>query len=235
MHRGKKTKERAQANKEAAELAKAKAEQLAKEQQAAAPQQPAEEPVLGETPDDENEFIGSEPEPSDEHRQPLEIWHPLQESPGVNAEGKPINKMGRKGLYRDEICLVVEKLASEGFTDREICGKIGLGLKTFYEWKHKYPHFSQAINKFRGLADMFVENALFRAALGYDYTEQQAVRGEFAVEVVDVKKHMTGSVAAQKFYLTNRMANRYKNKVEATLALAPDISTMAIAIKRRED
>lgn len=79
---------------------------------------------------------------------------------------------------------------------------------------------------------MHVENALYRTALGYDYTEEQVSKDGDAVEV---RKHQTGSVKAQTFWLTNRRPDRWKNKIETTLEMGREISQMVVAIKRRED
>lgn len=234
MPKDKKIKQRAQALKEAEELAKAEA--LKKQQQEPKQEPQTPQPPTTEQSDEDIPLAETiEPEPTTEHRQPLIKYHAIQDSPGKNAEGKPVNNKGAKGLYTDEICLVVEELASKGLTNDQIAASIGIGRKTFYEWIHRYPHFSHALNKYRGLANMYVENALFRSALGYDYTEEQAVRTEFGSDVVEVRKHLTGSVAAQKYYLNNRMPDRYKNKIEQTLNLPPDIQGVAIVIKRRED
>lgn len=239
MAKNQKIAERAKARKEAEDIAKAKKELQAKQQQQAETPPAEPEPVPASTTAEEwndNEEAPEpgtvEPELSDEHHQALTIFHPLQQSPGVNQAGKPINKRGTKGLYTDEICLTVEKLAEQGCTDEQIAKAIGIGKRTFYEWLNRHPHFSHAINKYRGLANMYVENALFRSALGYNYTEEQLSKDGFAVEC---KKHMTGSVAAQKYYLNNRMPDRYKNKVETVMSLGENISSMGIAIKRRED
>lgn len=232
MPKDKKIKQRAQALKEAEELAKAEA--LKNKQQQ--PTQPEQQPPTTNDAEQANDADiplsdAIEVEPTSEHRQLLTKDHSIQSAPNVNSAGKPINPFGTKGLYTDEICLTVEKLASEGLTDKQIAESIGLGIRTFYEWKHKHPHFSQALNKYRGLANMYVENALMRSALGYDYTEEQVSKDGFPVEI---RKHITGSVAAQKYYLNNRMPERYKNKVEQVLSLQQDIQTVAIVIKRRE-
>lgn len=143
----------------------------------------------------------------------------------------PMNNNTR-GLYSDEILPKVEELASKGLNNAQIADALLIGNKTFYEWRQKYPQFAHALAKYRGVADIMVENALYANAVGFEYQEQQ---GTAMGKVVTVKKFKTGDTRAQIFYLTNRMPDRYKNKVETTVGITQDISQMVFAIKRREE
>lgn len=135
-------------------------------------------------------------------------------------------------FYSDEILPKLEKLASKGLNNKEIATGLGVRERCFNEWCKKYPQFAFALAKYRGVADIFVENALYQSSVGFHYTEQQVspMGG-----VVNVTKFMPGNVAAQKFYLTNRMQERYKNKIEQTLKIADDVTAMAVVIRRREE
>jgi hypothetical protein len=138
----------------------------------------------------------------------------------------------QRGLYTDEILPKLEALAAKGLNNADIAKSLGIGNKTFYEWRHRYPQFAHALAKYRGVADIFVENALYNTAIGYQYTEESVTP---TGKVVQVIKYMPGNAAAQKFYLTNRMAQRYKNKVETEITAGKDVTAMAIVIRRREE
>lgn len=141
-------------------------------------------------------------------------------------------KVGKPTLYHEYVPAQVEMLAKEGLNNKQIAKSLGIGEKTFYEWLEKYPQLSHSLKKYRGLADIEVENALYRNAVGYNYKEQAVTnRGE----VVTVQKYHSPNTTAQIFYLKNRMPDRYKDKVEHELTLAEDIGQMAFMIKRREE
>jgi hypothetical protein len=135
-------------------------------------------------------------------------------------------------FYSDEILPKLEKLASKGLNNKQIAEGLGIRVRCFNEWCKKYPQFAFALAKYRGVADIFVENALYQTAVGFHYSEQQVspLGG-----IVTVQKFMPGNVSAQKFYLTNRMQERYKNKIEQTLKIADDVTAMAVIIRRREE
>lgn len=153
-------------------------------------------------------------------------------------------KAGRPSLFTDEILPRVEELAAKGLTNNEIADALGIHHKTFYDWRDKYPQFLHSVKKYRGLADIQVENALFKSAIGFNFTEVKKERrkvgkdddGRDKYELVvteKVTKHIPGVSAAQIFYLKNRMPERYKDKIETQISLSDDISSIAFALKRR--
>ena len=152
----------------------------------------------------------------------------------------------QRGLYSDELLPRVEELAQQGLNNQQIADALCIGNKTFYEWRHRYPQFAHSLKKYRGVADIMVENALYKNAVGYEYDEVEQERrrvgkdekGNWLYELVPTKiTHRTqgGNATAQIFYLKNRMPTRYRDKVETVLSMAQDISQMAFVIKRREE
>lgn len=141
-------------------------------------------------------------------------------------------KVGKPTLYNEYVIVKVEELAKNGLNNKQICKALGIGEKTFYEWLEKYPQLAHALKKYRGLADIEVENALYRNAVGYTYKEQ-VVSNRGAI--LNINKYHTGNATAQIFYLKNRMPERYKDKVEHAIGLSEDVSQMAFVIKRREE
>lgn len=62
--------------------------------------------------------------------------------------------------------------ARDGLTDEQIASNVGIGVRTLYEWKEKYPQILQVLKKGKEVVDYQVENALLNKALGGDTTAQ---------------------------------------------------------------
>lgn len=105
--------------------------------------------------------------------------------------------------------------AREGLTDEDLAKRIGIGVRTIYDWKKRYPQFLQALNNNKAVADGAVENALYKRAIGYEYTETYVIKGgkeDGAVKTVT--KHMPPDVIAAIFWLKNRKPKQWRDKVE---------------------
>lgn len=96
--------------------------------------------------------------------------------------------MAKVDFWLDKDNLVcVQGWARDGMTDEQIAARMGIGTRTLYEWKKKFPQFSQAIKSGKEVVDYAVENALLKRAL-------------------------TGDVGACCFWLRNRRPDRWKNE-----------------------
>ena len=104
---------------------------------------------------------------------------------------------------------------------------MGIGIRTLYEWREKYPQISHALKKGREISDFIIENALFQRARGYTATVKKAIKvkkpyyddegrriDEECVEIVEEEMHVPGDVTAQIFYLKNRKPSNWKDKPE---------------------
>src|SRR5687768_16555320 len=76
-----------------------------------------------------------------------------------------------RGLYTPEILLRVEEMAKLGYTYKEIAYALGISTTTLWEWRERYSQLSHALKKYNGLADLEVENALYKSAVGFNFTE----------------------------------------------------------------
>lgn len=96
-----------------------------------------------------------------------------------------------KGKYekwlKEENLLLLEGWARDGLTDEQIAKNIGIGERTLYEWKEKYPQISQSLKKGKKVVDYEVENALLSSAL-------------------------EGNTTAQIFWLKNRRPDKWRDK-----------------------
>jgi len=99
----------------------------------------------------------------------------------------------------------IEAWKRDGLTDEQIFKNLGISRDTFYKYKEKYTDFSDALKKGKEVADIEVENALFKRAIGYKYKEVikevKEIDGKKSTYVKEVVKEMPGDVAAQIFWL----------------------------------
>lgn len=136
-----------------------------------------------------------------------------------------------KGKYEQWILpeglLQLEAWARNGLTDEQIALNMGIGVRTLYEYKHKYPQISQALKKGKEVVDIQVENALLKRALGYQYKEVKTE--EYETENGPVKKTTTTikevapDTTAQIFWLKNRCPKNWRDK--QNVEVSGDIKT----------
>ncbi|WP_032894434.1 hypothetical protein [Fusobacterium hwasookii] len=110
----------------------------------------------------------------------------------------------------------IEAWKRDGLTNEQICKNLGIVKDTFYKYKEKYTDFSDALKKGKEVADIEVENALFKRAIGYKYKEVikevKEIDGKKSTYVKEVIKEMPGDVGAQIFWLKNRKSSKWKDK-----------------------
>lgn len=124
-------------------------------------------------------------------------------------------KGGRRGKYKEwltpESLIKIEGWARDGLTDEQIADNIGISTSTLYDWKKKYPEFSEALKKGKEIVDREVENALLKSALGFYYEEQSVTNKG---DVVTLKKYEKPNVTALIFWLKNRKPDVWRDKHE---------------------
>ena len=101
--------------------------------------------------------------------------------------------------------------ARSGLTDEQIAHNMSIARSTLNEWKKKFSDISDALKKNKEAADMEVENALYKRALGYQYTE---VTEESGVITKRVTKEVVPDVGAICFWLKNRQPDKWRDKQE---------------------
>lgn len=81
------------------------------------------------------------------------------------------------------------------------------------EWESRTAAGAAAIERDRDAMDDEVENALYRLAVGYDYTEEKSESTEKGgTKTVVTVKHVPPSTTAQLFWLKNRRPDRWRDK-----------------------
>ena len=124
-----------------------------------------------------------------------------------------------KSKYETDVkprLIEIEAWKRDGLTDEQIFKNLGISRDTFYKYKEKYTDFSDALKKGKEVADIEVENALFKRAIGYKYKEVikevKEIDGKKTTYIKEVVKEMPGDVGAQIFWLKNRKSSKWKDK-----------------------
>lgn len=111
----------------------------------------------------------------------------------------------------EEGLTLIEGWARNGSTDEQIANNMGISRDTLNEWKKKYSDISDALKKGKEVVDIQVESALYKSAIGYEYTEETYEGNKL---VKSVKKHKAPDTTACIFWLKNRCPDRWRDKVE---------------------
>lgn len=122
--------------------------------------------------------------------------------------------MARKSKYDTHVKPYLDEIqgwAMSGLTDEQIADNLGIAASTIYEYKKKYPEFSEALKKGKDIADAQVVNALFKTATGFTYYEDIATA---TGEVVQAQRYAKPNTTAQIFWLKNRQPDRWRDKTE---------------------
>jgi transcriptional regulator with XRE-family HTH domain len=116
---------------------------------------------------------------------------------------------------------IIEAWARNGLTLEQIAKNLGIAVSTLVLHKDKYSEFSEALKRNRDEADVEVENALYKRALGYRYDEVtqepflDPQTGEGIMKVTKrVTKEVQPDVTAQIFWLKNRKPAEWRDKQE---------------------
>ena len=123
--------------------------------------------------------------------------------------------------------LLLEAWARNGLTDEQIAGNMGINVRTLYNWKKKSVRIFQSLKVNKELADIEVENALRKKALGFRETEQtvsmrktveyengKRVREVTEPVVMESERYYPPDTTAQIFWLKNRKPEQWRDKQE---------------------
>jgi hypothetical protein len=145
--------------------------------------------------------------------------------------------VGRTGRYLDWITddglLLLRGFARDGFSDKEIAEKkIGVSVRTFTEWKARFPAIWSALKEGRLPADYAVEDSMHKSATGYIVKLKKPIKlktkkqlkdkgtiEEERIEYADEEIYIPPNVTAQIFWLKNRRRDKWRDKPEGTEAL----------------
>jgi len=126
-------------------------------------------------------------------------------------------KTGRPGKYEywisAEGLLLVTGWARNGLTEAQMAYNMDINVKTLYEWKNRFPDFSKALKESKEKADLAVENALYKRALGYKTEETKVeILPDGTRRAFQVTKEVPPDVTAAIFWLKNRRREQWRDK-----------------------
>ena len=134
-----------------------------------------------------------------------------------------------KGKYqewlKEENIILMQGWARNGLTDEQIAHNMGITAKTLYEWKNKYSVICEALKESKEVADLQVENALYKSAIGHRVTLRKPVKVkteksvpgkgkivEETITYVDEETYIPPNVTAQIYWLKNRRRDKWQDK-----------------------
>ena len=133
--------------------------------------------------------------------------------------------------YSKDLVETLCKHLKKGSSIKSACAAAGIAESTFYEWKESKSEFSESVRRAMAIPDKKVENALYKNARGFFYTETEykAESNKDGTKIVHipikkVRKMIVPNVAAQKFILINRNPEEWKDKKEQDVTLKGSLS-----------
>lgn len=144
-------------------------------------------------------------------------------------------------LYKPEYAEQAEEFCKMGATDATLAEQFEVDVATINRWKIAHPDFRESLKAGKDIADAKVASALFKSATGGHFVEEDKLvsDGEGGHEVVTLKKQLDPAVSAQIFWLKNRKAENWKDKVEVSNNIKIDKELLSFietdGIKRLED
>lgn len=119
--------------------------------------------------------------------------------------------------------LILGAWARDGLTDEDIAHNIGISRSTLKEWKKKIPAISATLNTNKAIADIRVENALFKKAIGCTVNEKVISKiknpdGTVTETERTVERELPPDTTAGIFWLKNRKPKDWRDKQEVELS-----------------
>jgi transposase-like protein len=106
---------------------------------------------------------------------------------------------------------IVKWMCRGGSTDEEIAEELGISVRQLYRWYKDYPELCQAKYD-KIIADMMVEDSLYKRALGYEAEETEVIvtKDGRPLRIKKMKKHVPGNIGACMRWLCNRQPGRWR-------------------------
>ena len=142
---------------------------------------------------------------------------------------------GRITKYNKTLLKKVKGFALKGLSDLQIAHNLGIAASTLYEWKNKHPDFSEAMAMSKEIADLQVENALYKRAIGLSVIETQEIsRGKGKKETKKIIKELPPDFPSMSLWLRNRKSDIWSDKREdlITIVSKEDLKKSAIEINK---
>lgn len=147
---------------------------------------------------------------------------------------KTKSKVGRKTKYDTHVLPNFKLIAAwlrDGAIDEVIYKRLQISKDSFYEYKKRYPEFTDLLKTNKEIVDVDVENALLKRALGYSYIEvkTEEENGK-TVKTTTTTKFVVPDTTAQIFWLINRSAGKWQNTQYKEIKIDPESNEMLKSI-----
>ena len=140
-------------------------------------------------------------------------------------------------LFDEDMLVLIEGLARDGYTNQDIARRIGVEPSVLYNAKRERPEINAAINRGKQLVDYKVENALLKSALGYKTKEVKVtttIRFGKTVETIKevTDKEQAPNVSAIQCWLYNRLPNKWKKNRDQLIELDEEDTKIQVTVTR---
>lgn len=156
-----------------------------------------------------------------------------------------MSKQGRPTKYKTEFEEQVYKLCLLSATDVQIADFFEITKSTLYEWKLKYPKFSDAMREGKIKADTDVAKSLHGRAVGSKTVQQRAIKvkepifdennkkigDKEKIVVVDLIFEEPPDTKACEFWLRNRHSDSWREKQEVSVS-TPELDEFKEAMEK---
>ena len=130
-----------------------------------------------------------------------------------------------KWLEEDGLKKITKLASRDDLSIAQIAKKMRISSRTFYRWLKEYDEIKEAFEEGREFVDGNVETAFFKLCVGFkekivkpqkikrtEYNDDGKKVAEYE-EIIDVEEevYIKPDVTAQKFYLTNRKPDTWRN------------------------
>ena len=128
----------------------------------------------------------------------------------------------------------------EGASNKDLAKILGVNESMIYQWQNQHLDFAEALKRTKEIADYKVVNDLFRRATYQNYTETKVediinpvtgVKLTHRAKVTEIHKIAEPSVAAQRFWLSNRLPEKWADRPQDDLNIMVNVIGMSEAEK----
>lgn len=120
--------------------------------------------------------------------------------------------------------VLVQAWARNGLIDEDIAHNLGISTVSLWKYKNEHVSLFNALKMGKEVADILVENALYKRCLGYSYDEvttervpvyeNGAISGHEMAVTKSIRKEVLPDPVSAFFWLKNRKHEEWKDKRE---------------------
>lgn len=142
-------------------------------------------------------------------------------------------------LFNEDMLVLIEGLARDGYTNQDIAHRLGIEPSVLYNAKRERPEINDAINRGKQVIDYKVENALLKSALGYRTKETKVTTimryGKVVEEQTEtLEKDVAPNSISCQVWLYNRCPDKWKRNRDKLLEDEEE-ATIQVTVKRATD